>query len=166
MRRKLFALLTAVVVLSVTVSPAFAQSIRITLTGFRLGSLIADGKVRLTHTHPEDTHITLHASGTADVTCADGHTTWVVEGAHVEAAGQTTVWAGQFNHRGLAHFTVETEDPTPVYDVCEGHPVHSVGFVYWDYASVAAQAGDLYTQQNFRCETTPECVTCKRVRGN
>jgi hypothetical protein len=38
--------------------------------------------------------------------------------------------------------------------------------VYWDYASVAAQAGDLYTQQNFRCETTPECVTCKRVRGN
>lgn len=168
MRRKLFAILSAVVLLSVSVSPVFAQSIRITLSGFRLGSLIADGKVRLTHTHPEDTHVTLQSSGTADVTCEDGSTTWVVEGAHVEAVGSTTVSASDYNRRGLAHFSVETGDPTPVYDVCDGHSVQSVGFVYWDRASVSAETADthLFTQQNFVCETTPECVTCRRVRGS
>lgn len=170
MRRKLFAILSAVVLLSVSVSPVFAQSIRITLSGFRLGSLIADGRVRLTHTHPEDTHVTLHSSGTADVTCEDEHTTttWVVEGAHVEAVGSTTVWASDFNRRGLAHFSVETSDPTPVDDVCDGHTVQSVGFVYWDHASVSAETAEtnLFTQQNFRCETTLDCVICRRVRGS
>lgn len=168
MRRKLFAILSTVVLLSVSVSPAFAQSIRITLSGFRLGSLIADGTVRLAHTHPEDTQVTLHSSGTADVTCEDEHTTWVVEGAQVEAVGEVTVSASAFNRRGLAHFSVETGDASPVYEVCDDHTVQSVGFVYWDHASVSAETAEtnLFTQQNFRCETTPECVTCRRVRGN
>jgi hypothetical protein len=166
MRRKLFAVLTAVVLLSVTVSPAFAQSIRITLTGFRLASLIADGKVRLLHTHPEDTHVALEATGFADVTCEDGHTTWVVEHVRVAASGSTTVWAGQFNHRGVASFSVETGDPYPLHDPCEGHTVQAVGFVFWDASTVSAETAEtgLFTQQFFRCETTYECVTCTRVR--
>lgn len=166
MRRKLFAILSAVVLLSISVSPVFAQSIRITLSGFRLGSLIADGKVRLTHTHPEDTHVTLQASGLADVTCEDGHTTWVVEHVRVLAVGSTTVWAGQFNHRGVASFSVETDAPAPLHDPCEGHTVSEIGFVFWDYSAVSAETAEtgLFTQQFFRCETTYECVICTRFR--
>lgn len=165
MRRKLLALVTAIALLSLTISPALAQSLRIRGVGFALGSLIATGEVELVHTHPEDVRVVLRATGLAEVSCHQGGHDYSVGMVPVEATGRTLVEASAFDPHGIAFFHVETGRPKPVEHACASGWRTRVGFVFWDQATLTGKALDtgLFTRNDYVCVTTFHSVTCDQV---
>jgi hypothetical protein len=166
MRRLLTTLFLTLALLGLSVMPTYAQSIRITGVSFSLGSVIATGKLRIIHTHPEDVHVRLHTEGQAEITCSDGDYSYTHGHARVEAEGSTTVTADQFNRRGVARFHVQTGDPHLIEPVHCSHGTPQIGFVAWDHATLTAIGAEtsLEAQNRYVCETVPDCITCKRVR--
>lgn len=166
MRRLLTTLFLTLALLGLSAMPASAQSIRISGVSFSLGSVIATGKLRIIHTHPEEVRVSLHTEGLAEITCSDGEHSYSYGHARVEAEGSATVTADQFNRRGVARFWVQTGDPHLIEDVHCEHGTPQIGFVAWDHAMLTAKGAEtnLEAQNQYVCETVPDCITCKRVR--
>ncbi len=166
MHRLFISFFLTLALLGLSVVPASAQSIRISGVSFSLGSVIATGRLRIVHSHPEDVQVELHAEGQAEITCSDDDHSYTYGHARVEAAGSTTVTADQFNRRGAAHFRVQTEYPRLIEDVHCSHGTPQIGFVAWDHATITARGAEtsLEAQNRYVCETVPDCITCKRVR--
>lgn len=166
MYRLLTTLFLTLALLGLSVIPASAQSIRITGVSFSLGSVIATGQLRIIHTHPENVRVRLYTEGQAEITCSDGHHSYVYGHARVKAAGSTTVTADQFNHKGVARFRVQTGHPRLIEAVHCSYGMPQIGFVAWDHATLTAKGAltGLEARNVYSCETVPDCITCKRVR--
>jgi hypothetical protein len=169
MRRKLIAVFSAFVLVSVMVTPAYAQSIRIRGATFSFGSLKASGQVVIIHTAPENVKLFIHASGLAEVTCVKGHRSVPVGHlVQVEAVGLVRISRHAFNHNGVANFNVTTGKSHILESYVCGHGWKpKVGFVFWDHASLEAESlsTHLTVENDYVCETTPECVFCEKVSG-
>ncbi len=169
MQRKLIAIATALALIGVSVLPALAIGVRIGGVNWSLGSLVADGKLKITEGHPEDLHVILHAEGDAEVTCSgddddsddDRHS--AQQRVHVTASGSTIVPAGDFNHRGVGRFHVETGAPElpDGFHCGEGTPV--VGFVSWSSSRLSVE--DVHnvelTRQEYVCKIKHGGVNCR-----
>lgn len=165
MRRLLTALVLTLAVLGASAMPASAQSIRISGVSFRLGSVIAEGKVAIIHSHPETVRVRLYTEGQAEITCSNGHQSYSYGYARVEASGSTTLGAGRFKWGREAHFTVETGKPHLISPVHCAYGKPKIGFVAWDHATLSAKGllTGLEAQNMYTCETVPDCITCTRV---
>jgi len=189
MQRKLIAIATALALIGVSVLPALAIGVRIGGVNWSLGSLVADGKLKITEGHPEDLHVILHAEGDAEVTCSgddddsddDRHSAQqrvhvtasgstsdddqhsAQQRVHVTASGSTIVPAGDFNHRGVGRFHVETGAPElpDGFHCGEGTPV--VGFVSWSSSRLSVE--DVHnvelTRQEYVCKIKHGGVNCR-----
>lgn len=169
MRRIISASLTALAILSLTVSSVFAVGARIRGVTFSLGSLVADGKVTDMDPH-QVSKVVLQTSGPADLICkdVDGHKPPVPAYHHPVVSAQGLVLIVADAH-GRASFHVEAKPPKYV-DVhiagCpRGYEKALVDFVFFTNASI--QVKDQHATQldraDYRCETTRDCVTCKRA---
>jgi hypothetical protein len=170
MRRILSALLTALVAVSLTAASVFAASASIRGVSFSLGSLIAKGQVVQQDPH-QQTKIVLQTSGPADVICKDtnGHLPdyFISRGPVVSATGH--VWITADGH-GRANFEVRAKPPRYINVYTAGCP-HGyekalVDFVYFTHTSLTAKDihGAQLDLEVYRCETTRECVVCKKAR--
>jgi hypothetical protein len=151
--------------LSASITPAFAQSIRITGAQFNFGSLIAEGNLQLKHLPINDVHLTLTAYGEAEVSCQhEGHN----EGDHhhivsVEAVGYAIVTAHEFNRGGSAKFFVQTGEPVIVHDHHHHHECDDmeIGPISWTAAKILAFDGTNNAEFHFDCRTLPN-LQCKK----
>ena len=133
MRRKLFAILSAVILLSVSVSPAFAQSIRLSGSRFDAGSLAAEGNIQFHRLPVQDVALTLEAEG-----LCDGHPfTAVSAPQHIAVS--------EFSGGGGAKYHLIADE------ACDGH-------VEWTAATIIVSdgSGHVLARFDFTCQTLPQ----------
>lgn len=168
MRKFMTACLTAIAIVSLSVSSVFAVGANIRGVTFNLGSLIADGQV--TDMDPfQISKVILKTSGPADVICRDldGYKPDKLSGHHPVVNATGYVWI-KANAHGKSYFHVVAKPPTYISPHSAGCP-HGyekaiVDFVYFTQASITVtdKHGTPLDQENYRCETTRECVTCTK----
>lgn len=176
MKKRLFSLLSVLLVAMFLTTPAFAgRGIGFSGVTFSLGSLIADGFV--TGLGRTDVTIVLDASGErAEVSCINNGGA-IVPGQSspkVEAVGMDNLAGNDPSRKnGKAPFTTETSDFIP-WDAAgcpnsnwAGH----IDFVYWTAATLTVHQGfnnpdgPVLASQNYTCITTrdPDSVSCTPV---
>lgn len=168
MRRVRIALFSALMIVSLTATIAFAGNVRISGLGFSLGSLIADGT--LLGLGNEDVTFVLDAAGIPEVTCTNhgGNQAPGQNPPKVSASGVQFLVHENYTQNGRSLFDVETEEPQPGFTAEQlgcpnNHWTATIDFVFWTEATItvkstATQA--ILLQKNFTCETTHTSVTC------
>ena len=179
MRRKLTAILSALVMISLSATAAFAGRTHLSgFVAFQLGSLIASGT--FVGLGKQDVAVILDATGNPVVTCTN-------QGGN-QAPGQnppkvlvTGITSLPGNHplrkNGISPFQVKAKDPQPLSAIEFGCPndnwTAAIEFVFWTDAIITVREdldpgadiilGDiLFGPQSFTCTTTrdPAGVTC------
>ena len=144
MKKNIFSLLSVLLLVALLATPAGAGG-GIKLSGFRLGSLIADGSAfGLGNT---DWLIELEASGRASVMCTNPGKNPVPgqSSPHVEDTGVQELPKESLTKNGKAPFSVRTtpeEELNPFITWQEGGCPNSkwtakIDFVYWEHAIVS-----------------------------
>ena len=175
MKKKLYTLLTALLITILTTTPVFARgAIKLSGVSFSLGSLIATGYAGgLGNT---DVTIVLDASGTPLITCTNygGNNVPGQSSPKISATGQQTLLGNDpLRKNGKAAFLTETDDPETIpWDVAgcpnsnwTGH----IDFILWTNATISVYdttSNVLLTKQDYTCITTqsPASVSCTAVR--
>jgi hypothetical protein len=175
MKRKLYTVLTVLMVVMLTTSPALARgAIKLSGITFDLGSLIAKGFASgLGNT---DVTVVLDASGIPAVTCTNygGNDVPGQSYPKVSASGQQALTGGDpLRKNGKAAFFTETDDPTTLTWEEAGCPNSNwtghIDFIFWTDALISVydtNTGELLASQAYTCETTryPASVSCTPVK--
>lgn len=175
MKKKLYTILTALLITLLTTSPVFARgAVKLSNVTFSLGSLIATGYAGGLGT--TDVTVVLDASGVPAVTCTNygGNDVPGQSYPKVSATGQQTLLGNDpLRKNGRAAFLTETDDPETIpWDVA-GCPNSNwtahIDFIFWKNATVSVfdtPTGVLLTKQNYTCNTTryPASVSCIAVK--
>lgn len=173
MKKRLFSLLSVLLVATLLVSPVSAgRGIGFSAT-FSLGSLIAKGFA--TGVGNTDVTFELKAVGPADITCINNGSNSVPgqSSPRISATGkQDVLGSDPETKNGKTPFRTETDDPETVAWDVGGCPnpnwIGHVDFIYWTDATIsiyATNTGDLLTKQDYTCTTTrfPATVSCTPV---
>lgn len=175
MKKRLYTLLTALLITVLTTTPVFARgAIKLTSISFSLGSLIATGYAGgLGNT---DVTIALDASGTPVITCTNygGNNVPGQSYPKISATGQQTLLGNDpLRKNGKAAFFTETDDPETIPWNVAGCPNSNwtahVDFILWTNATISVYdtaSNALLTKQNYTCVTTqtPASVSCTAVQ--
>lgn len=175
MNKKLFTILAALMILTLSTSTVFAGgAVKLSGVTFSLGSLIASGYASgLGNT---DVTIILDASGIPAVVCTNhgGNDVPGQSYPKVSATGaQTLLGDDPIRKNGRSPFLTETDDPqTLPWDVA-GCPNSNwtgrIDFIFWTNATISVYdttSGALLLTQNYACTTTrhPDSVSCALVK--
>ena len=172
MNKKLFALVSAVVLAILVFSTGFASGgVKLSSVTFSLGSLISNGNV--SGIGNTDVLMVLDASGIPAITCYNNGSNPVPgqSSPKVTAEG-TQVLPGNspLRKNGKAAYGVETQPPAPLTWSQAGCPnsnwTAQITFVYWTNATISVYdsgTGALMLQQNYACTTTKTSVSCTPV---
>jgi hypothetical protein len=164
MKKNIFSVFSVLLVLTILATPVAAGG-GIKLSGFRLGSLIADGSAfGLGNT---DWLIKLDASGTASVICTNRGRNPVPgqSSPHVDGSGFQELPKESLTKNGKAPFSVETTSEEEINTTItwqEGGCPNSnwtaaIDFVYWEHAIVSLidpVTERVVTSLEFNCVTT------------
>ena len=173
MKKKLYIILTTLLIVMLTSTPAFARgAIKLTSVSFDLGSLIALGEVKgLGNT---DVLMVLEGSGPADVLCVNNGENPVPgqSSPRISSIGTQLLDGDQERDKnGRTDFvTIASTDDPLSWDVA-GCPnsnwVGVIDFVYWENATIYVYdlSGNLLLQQDYTCVTTrdPDSISCTPV---
>jgi hypothetical protein len=164
MKKNIFSLLSVLLVVTLLASPASAGG-NIKLSGFRLGSLIADGSAFGLGNN--DWLIQLEAIGHASVVCTNPGRNPVPgqSSPHVEDTGVQEIPKESLTKNGRALFSVTTtpeEELNPFITWQEGGCPNSkwtakIDFVFWDGAIVSLidpATEEIVAELKFTCTTT------------
>ena len=188
MKRKVFAVLSALCAAILITSTVLAGSIRLkSEPRFDLGSLIVSGVAG--GLGGTDWDIIFNASGTASVVCTNNGTNDVPGQSypHVDGAGKEALPGdSEFRKKGTSPFTVTAvpqEELDPYISWEKGGCPNSnwsarYDFVYWESATILVKdplSGEVVATFNFACVTTripandgytfdDGDVTCKQIR--
>jgi hypothetical protein len=175
MKKKLYAILTVLLITMMITSPVFARgAIKLSGVTFDLGSLIATGYAGgLGNT---DVTIVLDASGIPAITCTNygGNDAPGQSYPKISAVGQQTLLGNDpLRKNGKAAFFTETDDPETIpWDVA-GCPNSNwtahVDFIFWTDATILVYdtaTNVLLASQDYTCITTrdPASVSCTAVK--
>jgi hypothetical protein len=163
MKKNIFSVLSVLLVVIILATPVAAGG-GIKLSGFRLGSLIADGSAfGLGNT---DWLIQLEASGHASVICTNPGKNPVPgqSSPHVDDTGVQEIPKDSLTKNGKAPFSVKTtpeEELNPLITWQEGGCPNSkwtakIDFVFWDHAIVSLidpATGVVASMLEFNCVT-------------
>ncbi|MCK6540003.1 MAG: hypothetical protein L6Q26_08085 [Anaerolineales bacterium] len=175
MNKKLFTILAALMILTLSTSTVFAGgAVKLSGVTFSLGSLIASGFASgLGNT---DVTIVLDASGIPAVVCTNygGNDVPGQSYPKVSATGQQTLdGADPIRKNGKSPFFTETDDPETIPWDEAGCPnpnwTGRIDFIFWTNATISVYdtaTGALLLTQNYTCTTTrnPDSVSCALVR--
>lgn len=164
MKKNIFSLLSVLLIVTLLTTPASAGG-NIKLSGFRLGSLIADGTAfGLGST---DWLIALEASGHASVICTNPGRNPVPgqSSPHVDGTGVQEIPKESVTKNGKALFSVRTtpeEELNPLITWEQGgcpNPkwTAAIDFVFWDHAIVSLidpETEEVVAVLEFNCVTT------------
>jgi hypothetical protein len=171
MKKRIFSILSVMLVASMIVSPVSAGP-NIRLSGgtnnveWDLGSLIAQGALIVGDT---DVIVNLQASGRPEVTCTNqgsnpspGQNPPNISGTGAQVLLEQT-------RNGRAPFDVEAVPPETLPGSLGGCPndkwTAHIDFVYWDYAKITVFGldGSVLLEVTYTCETTrnPDTVSCR-----
>ena len=175
MKRKLYTVLTVLMIVMLTTSPALARgAIKLSGITFDLGSLIAKGFASgLGNT---DVTVVLDASGIPALTCTNygGNDVPGQSYPKISATGQQTLDGDDpIRKNGKSPFFTETDDPETLPWDEAGCPNSNwtghIDFIFWTDALISVydtNTGELLASQAYTCETTryPASVTCTPVK--
>jgi len=170
MKKKLFSILTVLVVASVLVSPVSARpGIGLSAT-FSLGSLIASGT--LSRLGPTDVTVVLDATGIPVITCTNkgGNSAPGQSSPKISASGSQFLDGDDISKNGKAPFETETDDPETIpWDVA-GCPNSSwtahIDLILWTDAVITVKdvLENVLISQQYTCDPalqTATSVSCK-----
>lgn len=191
MKKKLFSMLSILLVAMFVASPASAgKVIKLSRVTFRLGSLISEGFVK--GTGETDITIVLDAKGVPVITCTHPESADLPGRKHLKvfASGQQTLSGDDSEtENGKRAFSVETVDPeTLPWDVA-GCPSSEwtarIDFISWTKAAISVydtnntdtetlrtdtdtETNTLLLKKDYNCKTKQEqaTVSCKPVRAD
>jgi len=175
MKKKLYTLLTALLITVLSTSPVFARgAIKLTGIVFDLGSLIASGYAGgLGNT---DVTIVLDAAGIPAVTCTNNGGNDVPGQSYpkVSATGQQTLLGNDpIRKNGKSAFFTETDDPETISWDEAGCPNSNwtghIDFIFWTQAKISVYdtaTNVLLSAQDYVCTTTryPKSVSCTAIK--
>lgn len=164
MKKNIFSVLSVLLVITLLATPVSAGG-GIKLSGFRLGSLIADGTAfGLGNT---DWLIELRASGSASVVCTNAGQNPVPgqSSPHFDGTGVQELPKESLTKNGKTPFSVETtpeEEINTVITWQDGGCPNSnwtakIDFVYWEHAVISLidpETKEIVTELIFTCVTT------------
>jgi len=168
MKRKLYSLVSVLVVLMVMVTPVSAGgAVKLSRVTFSLGSLIANGT--LTGLGNTDVSVVIDASGIPAITCVNFGGSQVPGQSFpkVSASGNQFLDGDDVSKNGRSPFGVETVDPESISWDQAGCPnanwTGHIDFIFWTNASISvidASTQALLLKQDYVCTTTRTSVSC------
>lgn len=173
MNKKLFALVSGLVLAILVFSTAFAGGgVKLSSVTFSLGSLISKGYV--SGIGNTDVTMVLAASGIPAITCFNNGSNPVPGQSSPKVTAQGSEYLpgnSSLRKNGKALFGVETQPPAPLTWDQAGCPnsnwTAQITFVYWTNATISVYdtvTGGLLLTQNYVCNTTDTSVSCTPVQ--
>lgn len=168
MSRKLIAILSVLVVLSLMTTTVFAgfkgRNIQ-----FELGnSVIVTGT--FTGVGSTDVRVDVFMTGDADVTCTNNGENFV-PGQNPNVSAEGSIELHDIVQNGKNDFSIIVQDPVPPppEEVCpNGNWNTTVNFVFWDYVIITVTdiaTGEVKFEQEYGCITTadPPVISCTPI---